>query len=416
MNFKYKYLKYKKKYLELRNYAMRGGENIEKLKNILKNMIITKLNLYKFKYDEEDIDNEINLQYNKFRELNENYSENFDPQSRFRPEYVIFNFNEKVDYLFDKVIVKYEYNYIENLTGKNIENIKIGLDRLYTEEKKKLIIKDNYMTLFYILKMNDLSKSYKDILSLVIENVIDFIDSKIKLNLEKLNLSGGGFLKNIQEFYKDKKERKAKFKSLKEKIKNDTELNYGEKMKLQDIIKLGNLENLDVAYSKIKKKKEEEKIILAAESVKIKKFITYIENDDKLFENDDLKNNAIISLDDPDDLLRIYILSIYDVEDLGKILEKAKKKDNLKRYFVTEYRFMVEETIEKIKINYNYNKNNIIEDLLKFKDIDIEKYNLDILIFLHENYKEEIFLRIEDKSVLELLGMFLLKLKNTVSK
>ena len=430
MNFKYKYLKYKKKYLELRKKEkmLIGGEddNVKELKKTLKIRIIEKFKLYKFEYNDKDINEEIDNQYDIFEQKNEYYRKNFDPQARYRPNYVIFDMEEKKLYLFDKIIINYDYNYIENLKKviNNIENVKIGLSKLQlsTEEDKKLIIKDNYMTLFYIFKMIDLKDSYKDILSLVIKNVNFFIDSKIELNLKNIEgLNGGGFFSSIKKSFEDRKKKAEdnnKLKSLKKELYHDKDIRYPER---EILIKINDLDKFEKQYNILKQiyneKNEQDKIILEIENNTIKRFINYIDKDTKLFENLSLKENAKAKLTEPWDGLRDYILKKSNYEYIGndtyvrEILEQAKK-GYLRDKFISEYTSMLEKTIEMIKNNDE--KDYILVNILKFNDNDIEKYYLDILIFLYKSYKETIFLRFEENY--KRIGEVLVILKRMVNK
>lgn len=423
MDFKYKYLKYKKKYFELKKLEkmLIGGEdyNVKELKENLKTMIIKKFNLYKFKYNVEDIEKKIDKEYDIFEQKNEHYKEIFDPQARHRPDYVIFEMKEIILYLFDIIIINYDYNYIENLKKEinNIENVKIGLSKLQlsTEEDKKLIIKDNYMTLFYIFKMIDLKDSYKDILSLVIKNVNIFIDSKIELNLKNIEgLNGGSFFSNIKKSYEDRK----KLKSLKKELYHDKDIRYRDQEFLRKINDLNEFEKrYNILKQKYNEKKEQDKRILEIENNIIERFINYIDKDNELFENLSLKENVKEKLKEPWDGLRDYILKKSNYGDIGndkyvkKILEQAKN-GYLREKFISENTSMLEKTIEMIK-NNKY-KDHILVNILKFNDNDIEKYYLDILIFLYESYKEKIFLRFEENY--KRIGEVLVILKKMVNK
>lgn len=423
MDFKYKYLKYKKKYLELKKLEkmLIGGEdyNVKELKKNLKTMIIEKFNLYKFEYNDKDINDKIDNQYDIFEQKNEDYKEKSDPQARYRPNYVIFEMKEIILYLFDIIINNYDYNYIEKLKKEinNIENVKIGLSKLQlsTEEDKKLIIKDNYMTLFYIFKMIDLKDSYKDILSLVIEYVNYFIDSKIESNLKNIEgLNGGSFISRIKKSFEDRKI----LKSLKKELYHDKDIRHLDR---EVLIKINDLDEFEKQYNKIKEKynkqKEEAKRILERENDIIKRFINYIDKDTELFENSSVKENAKEKLNEPWDGLRDYILKKSKYGDIGndtyvkEILEQAKN-GYLREKFISEYTSMLEKTIEMIK-NNKY-KDHILVNILKFNDNDIEKYYLDILIFLYESYKEKIFLRFDENY--KRIGEVLVILKKMVNK
>lgn len=263
--------------------------------------------------------------------------------------------------------------------------------------------------------MIDLKDSYKDILSLVIEYVNYFIDSKIESNLKNIEgLNGGSFISRIKKSFEDRKI----LKSLKKELYHDKDIRHLDR---EVLIKINDLDEFEKQYNKIKEKynkqKEEAKRILERENDIIKRFINYIDKDTELFENSSVKENAKEKLNEPWDGLRDYILKKSKYGDIGndtyvkEILEQAKN-GYLREKFISEYTSMLEKTIEMIK-NNKY-KDHILVNILKFNDNDIEKYYLDILIFLYESYKEKIFLRFDENY--KRIGEVLVILKKMVNK